>query len=869
MEPDFPFFSQTVDARDFGEAPLADNLTPRGIVLNLGAGVHACFDTDLLRYSLIWKEAAEGEVLTMTGMGPGSYREPSRKAPSGQNKLPKPLGTPLVATYALPGVGTGEKGLAERDPRDVVEPGIDREVGLGPLPIEMGKWQGIYLTGNGSLLAYKIGKTEVLEHAGAVKGGAEGAVLVRLLKVEPHEEPLWLRLGPGEMGDVSISGGEAVKTEGKAGDLACRIDPAKDSKLVRILMALGDAKGTPFPEFKLAAPDKDKPFPALWNEPVTTTAQIAEDSDAYVVDTIPIPVPNPWKRNVRLSGLDFFSDGRAVLITFDGDVWLVEGLGEDLKEVTWRRFASGLHEPMGMRVVDDQIYVSGRNGITRLHDRDGNGEADFYENFSSVVAQTAETREFAMDMMEKPGGGFYLSKGGQIGTRIGKYNGTIMEVSADGQSFKVIGSGLRQPFSGVDPLTGMITSSDQQGNWVPATPVHVIEEGHHYGFLPEILKNPIHPKPISEPPVWIPHFVNQSGASQVFLRNAKMGPLNDSLIHIGFNRPEIFKVYFDESGKTRQGAVAPITADFKAGLLHGEVGPKDGQLYLTGFKIWGTVASEISGLYRLRYTGKPSYLPEDVRSFDKGILLKFGEPLEESIATSLMSYSVDRWTYRRTADYGSGHYKPNGEPGQEALPVANAYLSEDKKSVFLAIPDMQVVEQMRVTYRLARESDKPEIKGAYLTVRELHPVDMKALGFGDTEIDLTVKEVPGLTMNHPDPSAEEGQKVYQLFGCMACHTTDGSKAQTVSNEQAVGPTWKNLWGSKREFTDGTVVKKVDEVYLRESILDPGRKVVAGFGELGEGMPSYLGVLQDYQIDSLILFIKSLEGDEGGKKKKKG
>jgi len=105
-----------------------------------------------------------------------------------------------------------------------------------------------------------------------------------------------------------------------------------------------------------------------------------------------------------------------------------------------------------------------------------------------------------------------------------------------------------------------------------------------------------------------------------------------------------------------------------------------------------------------------------------------------------------------------------------------------------------------------------------------------------------------------------------MFGCMACHTVDGSAAKTAAEGQVVGPTWKGLWGIRREFADGTVIKAVDAAYLKESILDPGRNVVKGFNEKGEGMPPYLGVLKDYQIESIILYIESLAEKKEGKKK---
>ena len=122
------------------------------------------------------------------------------------------------------------------------------------------------------------------------------------------------------------------------------------------------------------------------------------------------------------------------------------------------------------------------------------------------------------------------------------------------------------------------------------------------GIYRWLLKNPVHPK-TTEPAVWIPHFVNQSGASQVWPRNAKMGPLNDSLIHIGYSRPELFKVFIDDEPgglrkPVRQGAVSSVISGFTSATMKGVVDPVDGQLFVCGFKIWGTVAGDISGLHR-------------------------------------------------------------------------------------------------------------------------------------------------------------------------------------------------------------------------------------------------------------------------------
>lgn len=96
------------------------------------------------------------------------------------------------------------------------------------------------------------------------------------------------------------------------------------------------------------------------------------------------------------------------------------------------------------------------------------------------------------------------------------------------------------------------------------------------------------------------------------------------------------------------------------------------------------------------------------------------------------------------------------------------------------------------------------------------------------------------------PLTEVGQSVYQKSGCMGCHSIDGTAV--------VGPTFKGLFGRQENITGGTTVA-VDENYLRESILEPQAKVVAGFQPV---MPTFKGVLSDRQVDGLIEYIKTIK-----------
>ncbi len=96
------------------------------------------------------------------------------------------------------------------------------------------------------------------------------------------------------------------------------------------------------------------------------------------------------------------------------------------------------------------------------------------------------------------------------------------------------------------------------------------------------------------------------------------------------------------------------------------------------------------------------------------------------------------------------------------------------------------------------------------------------------------------------PPLELGEELYDKQGCNACHSTDGSKK--------IGPSWKGIYGEETTLTDGSKVK-VDDNYIKESILDPQAKVVSGFGPV---MPTFKGKLSDKQIAGLIEYIKSLK-----------
>lgn len=842
VEPDFPFFSSTLDARR--EGTCRQNLTPRALVLPLAHDCWVAVDTDLCRVAAIWR----GKGVSDKALAPGSYHDPSRKTLGGQFPAPQPEGKLWLGNAILAGWQGGA--LDKSDPRSPA-PSAE-EVGRGPLPAGQVRFKAVRLVGRIAVLEYALGATTITEWWQAEEHEGDPVVL-RHLEIGAHATDLLLVAGARSNGPsqelepgVNVTGPASLENDP---DFFVIKVPAAD-KPSRLCVSYRDEKAAPA---HAATPLPLREPLSRWPQDVKTVVHRSTKEGPYVVDHADLPVGNPWKRAVRLGDIQFFKDGRAAVITLDGDVWTVRDLHTD--HAVWHRFASGLHEPMTLAIRDEQVFAFDRNGIWKLVDLDGDGEADVHELFCNDFAQTADMREFPSTLRLAPAGEFVIAKGGQEATTIGKHNGSVLRISADGKTVTRLGHGFRQPNLSVNLRTGLVLSSDQQGNYVPSTPLHIVRDDQFYGFLSDKLPREAYPAPIAEPLTWIPHSVNASALSQVWLFDAKLGPLNDELVHIGFNRPDLFHVIWNRRGARPQASVVEVTDDFATPPLNGAVNPADGFLYIAGFQIagWGNTLSTLAGLERVRYVGGPLRTPREVVPTDRGVLLRFDVALDPVQAKDPDNYALATWHYKRAYSYGSAQYKADGKTGNDHLVASSVLLSRDGKAVFIAVPGLRPVEQLRIGWTIAGADGVKLASNAYTTPYELTKFDPVTEGFGDVTVDLSPRQAKAVKA--VKPTAEEGQRLATMFGCAACHSV-GETAMTN-----VGPSWKGLFGSKRDYvTDqgkkGSLV--ADETYLRESILEPNAKKHASYLKSEFAMPSFAGVLTDAQIDSLTLYIKTLK-----------
>lgn len=329
-----------------------------------------------------------------------------------------------------------------------------------------------------------------------------------------------------------------------------------------------------------------------------------------------------------------------------------------------------------------------------------------------------------------------------------------------------------------------------------------------------------------------------------------MGPLNGALLHLSFGRPGIFNVLVDTTSQGLQAGVTYIQGNYVAPTINGAMGPADGQLYMAGLNLFGSNSTGIAAIQRLRYTGKPSYTPSGFEAGKEGIVLKFDVPLDEVAAQNIPNYQAKRWNYKRTEQYGSGHFRMDGTPGEEVLPVLAAYLSADKMQVLLLVPDMKEVDQFEVTYDLTADDGKQMKDGLWFSLHYAETLDLARHGFGEVDFDklhLSRAEIDTLIKTDFPITVDRGRELFAKTGCLGCHST-GRRTEGM-----YGPPFQGIYGSKVELVDGSIIT-VDEAYLRESMLEPSKKVVKGYNP---EMPSYQGVLSEADMESIILYIQTL------------
>ena len=438
--------------------------------------------------------------------------------------------------------------------------------------------------------------------------------------------------------------------------------------------------------------------PSNYSEIIETEIQRGEDNGPFAVDVLNEPRENPWNCRVRLTGIDFFNDSsEAICTAWDGSVWHVRGIDQEEGKLTWQRIAVGLFQPLGVKIRDGEIFVTCRDQLVRLHDLNGDGEMDWYENFNSDHQVTEHFHEFAMGLQTDDVGNFYYAKSARHALKaIVPHHGTLLKVSRDGSTTEILANGFRAANGVCLNPDGTFYVTDQEGHWNPKNRINWVKEGGFYGNMFGYHDVEDSSDEAMDPPMcWITNSFDRSPSELMWVESEKWGPLNGSLLNFSYGYGQVYVVPHETlEGQVQGGMCAFPIARFPTGVMRGRFHPADGQLYCCGMFAWAGDQHRPGGLYRIRYTGKPVHLPVGLNATDTGMRIRFSDRVDEASATNVENYKIRTWTIKRTARYGSQHFD------EKELAVENAQLLSDGRTVVLSIPKIHKTRCMEIVYSL-------------------------------------------------------------------------------------------------------------------------------------------------------------------------
>jgi azurin/sugar phosphate isomerase/epimerase len=431
-----------------------------------------------------------------------------------------------------------------------------------------------------------------------------------------------------------------------------------------------------------------KPAAAQWPQWIETNGELGTQSP-FATDRITIPFENPHGTLFFITAHDFFRDGTAAVATMSGEVWLVKGIDEKLEKLRWKRFATGLHQPLGMKVIKDKLYVLGRDQITCLQDLNGDDEADFYECVTNAMKSSPGGHDFIVGLEADKEGRWYFASGNQGVCR-------IEGAQARKPMLEVLATGFRNPNGlGISADGRFITTSVQEGDWTPATSICQIEIdenlGAHFGAGGP--KNGKPPEPVL---MYMPRGEDNSASSQVFITSEKWASLkgDNNLIHLSSGGGSAWLMMRQKVKGGWQAAAVKISGNFDSGPQCARFNPKDGHLYVNGMQGWGSYTPKDGSFQRVRFTGgRPAPVAFEAR--DNGVLIRFDQPVLEANAETCFAQC---WNYKYGPQYGSPEYSVRyaDTPGHDPLEVRSVQRLDGGRALFLEIPQIVPASQIHV-----------------------------------------------------------------------------------------------------------------------------------------------------------------------------
>lgn len=532
---------------------------------------------------------------------------------------------------------------------------------FGPLPRAWVQYLGLFQNGDQAVVHYRVGDREIHELPGRIEYG-KASITTRTLRVGSGKDRLLTRLAPEtSKASFHVKGSKQASIRQADGFTCLEIKASEKPQLITLGFSLADQA-----TITSLLPDPVDPLTLTKGGPsrfgqqvITTEGKKGNEDDPFAVDVLTVPnkEQNPWNSWMRLGGFDFFPENpdRAAVCTWMGDVWLVDGVSGDIKELKWRRICSGLFQPLGLKIIDGVIHVTCRDQIARLHDLNGDLETDWIECFNNDHQVTEHFHEFAMGLQVDGAGNLYYAKSARHArTALVPHHGTLLRVSPDGEKTDIVATGFRAANGVCLNPDGTWIVTDQEGHWNPKNRINYVKEGGFYGNMMGYHDvEDTSDSAMQQPLAWITNAFDRSPAELLWVpKNGNWGELNGRLLNLSYGYGMAYLVPHEVIDGQAQGGLCAFPIDrLPTGIHRGRFHPKTQDLFAAGMFAWAGSQRGDGGLYRIRKTENPAYMPTQLEARKKKLRIRFSDKLPEE-----GTFQVSSWSLKRTKNYGSRHY---------------------------------------------------------------------------------------------------------------------------------------------------------------------------------------------------------------------
>jgi hypothetical protein len=448
--------------------------------------------------------------------------------------------------------------------------------------------------------------------------------------------------------------------------------------------------------------------------------------DYYRIETYNLP----QGVNFEASGLAVMPNGKLAVGLRKGEVW-VEG------EKGFKLFASGLHEILGLAFHEGALYATQRAEVTKIRDTDGDGTADEYLTAAAGWGVSGAYHEYAYGPVFDAAGNLYTSLNCSMGKPMIKgdtlWRGWVVRTSPSGQ-MEPWCAGFRSPCGIGTNFEGDVFVSDQQGNWMPTTPIFHARKGAYFSHadsIPDAMRpdspvkiNAKQPDGITvaeamkkvpgycPPAVWLPYVkMGQSGTGIVCDRSGgKFGPFEKQLFMGEFVLSGVNRVFLEKVGGEYQGACFPFIDGLQCAALALTTLP-DGSLVVgESNRGWNSKGNRPFGLQKIVWTKKKPLDVQKLELTETGFRFTFTLPVEKVCELTGQSY-----TYPFQSKYGGE------ELDAKPLQISATKLSDDGLTLDVTIANLRegYVHEFELPQLQAKDGTPLWHRMAYYTLNRL------------------------------------------------------------------------------------------------------------------------------------------------------